>query len=359
MLGILITPLQIALFGCGCFSLGAVLACWLIQRSIHSEFRGRLAALCTRVEQLSKEIQDWRSSRVQSVLSSVQTAPTGLEEQVNKVRMEPSTVALHDPKAIPRTLAPEAWTSSPPIVPVLTDARRAEIARLARQSVTQTKAYDQIASAATARPQDSTKDISRPSLFTENVIETKLTTDSSTASQPPSERSGEVAEWDRLVVPMIREMIRQFLKQPGEFLTFGQLAFRISGSDKDLLHVVAENRPDLFVVTRDERSIKLHSEAVHRILQNGIDAVTVPPIHLPAPTSPKEERIRCGHFSQEELLTDLQRCSLPAEALTRNCCWSEICRLRALSQPPINGESWREICVTRGYLLARQNPRGF
>ena len=30
-------------------------------------------------------------------------------------------------------------------------------------------------------------------------------------------------DWDRLVTRMIREMIRQFLKQPGEFLTFGQL----------------------------------------------------------------------------------------------------------------------------------------
>jgi hypothetical protein len=100
-------------------------------------------------------------------------------------------------------------------------------------------------------------------------------------------------------------------------------------------------------------------EAVHRILQDGIDAVIAPLSPLRTPDSPQEERIRCGHFSQEELLADLHRCSLPAEALTRNCCWSEICRLRALNQPPIDAESWREICVTRGYLLERQNPRGF
>lgn len=46
-------------------------------------------------------------------------------------------------------------------------------------------------------------------------------------------------DWDRLATQMIREMIRQFLRQPGKFLTFGQLAFRIPGSDKEVLHVVA------------------------------------------------------------------------------------------------------------------------
>lgn len=166
-------------------------------------------------------------------------------------------------------------------------------------------------------------------------------------------------DWDRLATLMIREMIRQFLRQPGEFLTFGQLAFRIPNSDKDVLHLVAENRPDLFIVTRDDKSIKLHSEAVQRILQNGIDAATTEPMPVRTLDRVHEGRIRCGHFAQEELITDLQRSSLPSEALTRNCCWSEICRICALSQPPIDAESWREICVTRGYLLARQNPRGF
>ncbi len=47
-------------------------------------------------------------------------------------------------------------------------------------------------------------------------------------------------DWDRLTTQMIREMIRQFLKCPREFLTFNQLAFRIPGADKDVLHAVAE-----------------------------------------------------------------------------------------------------------------------
>ena len=39
-------------------------------------------------------------------------------------------------------------------------------------------------------------------------------------------------DWDRLSTRMIREMVRQFLQQPGEFLTFGQLQFRIPDSDR-------------------------------------------------------------------------------------------------------------------------------
>lgn len=166
-------------------------------------------------------------------------------------------------------------------------------------------------------------------------------------------------DWDRLATQMIREMIRQFLREPGEFLTFGQLAFRIPGADKEVLHLVADSRPDLFAVARNDKALKLHTNAVQKILRDGIDTAAAQPQATPQATAAREGRIRCGHFAQEELLSDLQRCSLPPEALTRNCCWSEICRIRALSHPPIDSESWREVCVTRGYLLARQNPRGF
>jgi hypothetical protein len=166
-------------------------------------------------------------------------------------------------------------------------------------------------------------------------------------------------EWDRVATQMIREMIRQFLREPGEFLTFGQLAFRIPGADKEVLHSIADSRPDLFAVARNDKALKLHTNAVQKILRDGIEAAATQPQPIPSTAAAHEGRIRCGHFAQEELLSDLQRCSLPPEALTRNCCWTEICRIRALSHPPIDSESWREICVTRGYLLARQNPRGF
>lgn len=166
-------------------------------------------------------------------------------------------------------------------------------------------------------------------------------------------------DWDRLALQMTREMIRQFLREPGEFLTFGQLAFRIPGSDKELLHLVADSRPDLFAVARNDRALKLHTHAVQRILRDGVDTATAQQELPPHNSAIPEGRIRCGHFSQEELLSDLQRNSLAPEALTRACCWSEICRIRHLCHPAIDADSWREICVTRGYLFARQNPRGF
>lgn len=154
-------------------------------------------------------------------------------------------------------------------------------------------------------------------------------------------------------------MIRQFLREPGEFLTFGQLAFRIPGADKEVLHLVADSQPDLFAVARNDKALKLHTSAVQKILRDGVEAASAQPQAIPQAAAAREARIRCGHFAQEKLLLDLQRCSLRPEALTRNCRWSEICRIRALSHPPIDFESWREICVRRGYLMARQNPRGF
>jgi hypothetical protein len=50
---------------------------------------------------------------------------------------------------------------------------------------------------------------------------------------------------------------------------------------------------------------------------------------------------------------------LSYDVLTSSCCWREICRLRALHRDAVDDERWREICRIRGYLLARQNPRGF
>jgi len=166
-------------------------------------------------------------------------------------------------------------------------------------------------------------------------------------------------DWDRLAIQMTREMIRQFLREPGEFLTFGQLAFRIPGSDKEVLHLVADSRPDLFAVARNDRALKLHIRAVQKLLDDGIETVIAQPEPIPANETVPKGRIRCGHFAEDELLNDLQRGSLLPEALTRTCCWSEICRLRVFCTPVIDTDSWREVCVTRGYLLARQNPRGF
>ncbi len=166
-------------------------------------------------------------------------------------------------------------------------------------------------------------------------------------------------DWDRLTTQMIREMIRQFLKCPGEFLTFNQLVFRMPGADKDVLHVVAEQRGDLFLITRDDRSVRLYTDALQRILQKGIDTAIAAVGPPRGGSTQGHDRDRCSHFTEEEILADLVRCSLPPEALTRNCCWKEICRVRASNQRLIDSDTWREVCHVRGYLQERQNPRGF
>lgn len=59
------------------------------------------------------------------------------------------------------------------------------------------------------------------------------------------------------------------------------------------------------------------------------------------------------------ILEDIQRAGVPEEALVNACCWARVCQVRGRNFWSVDPETWREICRTRGYLLARQNPRGF
>jgi hypothetical protein len=165
--------------------------------------------------------------------------------------------------------------------------------------------------------------------------------------------------WDRLITEMIRQMIREFISRPAELLTFGLLAHR-TGSDRDVLHAIAEQRRDLFLITADDRFVKLFPEAVQRIIETGVER-TIAEIR-PSTSNAQfpREYSACEHFSSDaEIVRDLVQCSFSPESLTRSCCWKQICRVRADNYEAIDGETWKEICRIRGYLLARQNPRGF
>ena len=83
--------------------------------------------------------------------------------------------------------------------------------------------------------------------------------------------------WDLLITEMIRQMIREFLAHPAELLTFRKLSHRIA-SDADVLHAIAEQRPDLFIITDNDRFVKLFPEAVEKIVEVGVD---LPPIFSP------------------------------------------------------------------------------
>ncbi len=61
----------------------------------------------------------------------------------------------------------------------------------------------------------------------------------------------------------------------------------------------------------------------------------------------------------ERVRGDLERSMIPDDALTRDCCWEQICRVRGWYPKVITDDGWRELCAKRGYLFQRQNPRGF
>ncbi len=71
--------------------------------------------------------------------------------------------------------------------------------------------------------------------------------------------------------------------------------------------------------------------------------------------------------SDEAILRDIQGQAVPDDALVRDCCWSRISQVRGRTfmgseSTPVwdpEGDIWKELCRKRGYLYARQNPRGF
>ena len=165
--------------------------------------------------------------------------------------------------------------------------------------------------------------------------------------------------WERLITEMIRHMIRQFLAHPAEFLTFRRLS-RLVASDPDVLHGIAEQRPDLFLITTNDRFVKLFPEAAERIASAGIENAITEPRTVPSGRDRRRDYPGRLHFSSdEEILADLQSASFGPESLTRGCCWRAICQVRALSPQAVDEETWREVCRIRGYLHGRQNPRGF
>lgn len=53
---------------------------------------------------------------------------------------------------------------------------------------------------------------------------------------------------------------------------------------------------------------------------------------------------------------DLEHGTIPATALSKYCCWKQICRVRGGNPESIDRASWRELCRVRGYLLTLVLP---
>jgi hypothetical protein len=164
--------------------------------------------------------------------------------------------------------------------------------------------------------------------------------------------------WDRYITLIIKMMMRELMARPGEFVSFRRLSWLMNGIPSEVLGAVAEQGRNLFVFTKDDRAIKLFPDAFERAVRHGVEATAATANAAPR-HSASDRWDRCGHEIDENTIPDLMGCSLSAEMLTRTCCWREICRLRAFHRNQVDDETWREICRVRGYLLARQNPRGF
>lgn len=63
--------------------------------------------------------------------------------------------------------------------------------------------------------------------------------------------------------------------------------------------------------------------------------------------------------SEARILSHLKSGSFPSEALVNSCCWSWICKVRGLHYNEVDAGTWEDICRERGYVFARENPRGF
>lgn len=54
-----------------------------------------------------------------------------------------------------------------------------------------------------------------------------------------------------------------------------------------------------------------------------------------------------------EILEDIRNRNIPEEALVRNCCWSQVCRIRGNAPGFVSSDTWSEICRQRGYLSSQ------
>ena len=67
----------------------------------------------------------------------------------------------------------------------------------------------------------------------------------------------------------------------------------------------------------------------------------------------------CEEHDLDRIFDALYGGLIPDDALVKRCCWKKICKARSTDIYKIGDLPWQELCKRRGYLLNRQNPRGF
>lgn len=82
-------------------------------------------------------------------------------------------------------------------------------------------------------------------------------------------------------------------------------------------------------------------------------------IYVRKPTpKPKQEAcedLECYHrLVKPIIIRDVQRGTVPEEALRKSCCWSKICEVRHLAKIGIHSPTWVELCRRRETILYRK-----
>lgn len=63
--------------------------------------------------------------------------------------------------------------------------------------------------------------------------------------------------------------------------------------------------------------------------------------------------------SEQAIVRATNEDSIDAGSLMSRDAWKRICQIRGKNFRAVDEEAWQDLCARRGYLLERQNPRGF
>jgi hypothetical protein len=168
---------------------------------------------------------------------------------------------------------------------------------------------------------------------------------------------------------LLKVIVHTLLQRPGEWFTYNRMAQDIDlpGVDATLVGAFVDFREDLFATSQDRR-FKLQTKVVEQIVQSGIRKWKIPnrterkspwASHSTLPSSADSSAIHYCHSSDAAILDDLKEGRVPEIGLVTSCCWKRICQVRGRNLKDVADDVWQDVCRERGYLLARENPRGF
>jgi hypothetical protein len=168
---------------------------------------------------------------------------------------------------------------------------------------------------------------------------------------------------------LLNRMVQILFQHPAEWFTFKRMAntVHLPGIDANLIGALVDFRDDLFATNQDCR-FKLQTVVIEKISQSGIKKWAVPnrPERKSRTTvsgySAPSDDLAATHYCHSNdgaILSDLIQGRIPEIALVTSCCWKRVCQVRGRNFNLVSEDTWEELCRFRGYIHARENPRGF